>query len=162
MAARSLNPRVKQRCPTDSGECHSRRKCTVSKVKSVVTSTSVPGAGRRIAQSSPMPTVTGENARVPMVRRSLEGLCFSPREWANRLRKNSIKARSPLMDGCRIECQNTASSRKSLQIEGHGSANASFDPGLEPHFSSLTPQPCFARLVPQHIHWHSAHLPRSA
>ena len=35
-------------------------------------------------------------------------------------------------------------------------------PGPNPCFSSLTPLPRFARLVPQHIHWRSAHLPRFA
>jgi len=162
MAAISLNPRARHRCPTDSAECHSRRKCTVSKVKSVVTSTSFPEAGRRIAQSSPMPMVTGENEGAVTSRRPREGLRFSPREWANRLRNASIKARSPLLDNCRIECQNTASDPNLLQIWDYGSADASFDSALEPLFSLLTPQSRFARLGPQHIHWCSAHLPRSA
>ena len=58
MAAISLSPRVKQRRPTSSGRCQSRRKCTFSIVKSVVTSNSCPGGMRSTAQSSPMPVTT--------------------------------------------------------------------------------------------------------
>ena len=55
MAAMSLRPRVRQRQPTTSGGCHSGRKCTPSREKSVVTRTSCPGGSRRTAASSPMP-----------------------------------------------------------------------------------------------------------
>jgi hypothetical protein len=58
MAAISLNPRVKHRCPTDSGGCHSRRKWTPSRLKSVVTSNSCPAGGRSTAQSSPIPVTS--------------------------------------------------------------------------------------------------------
>ena len=57
IAAISLNPRVKHRCPTDSGGCHSRRKWTPSRLKSVVTSSSCPAGGRKTAQSSPIPLI---------------------------------------------------------------------------------------------------------
>ena len=57
IAARSLSPRARQRWPTDSGGCKSRRKWRPSSVKSVVTRISDPACGRRIAQSSPMPSV---------------------------------------------------------------------------------------------------------
>jgi hypothetical protein len=50
-----------------------------------------------MAQSSPMPAT------------------IAPPERAKRLRKDTIKARSPLMDVSRIECQNTSYDRKSLQ-----------------------------------------------
>ena len=66
IAARSLSPRASARCPMDSGECQSRRKCRPSREKSVVTSRSCPGRGRRMAQSSPMPNcreVAGPPAR---------------------------------------------------------------------------------------------------
>ena len=86
----------------------------------------------------------------------------SPLDCAKRLRNDRIKARSPLMEGCLIECQNTAYVRNLLQIEDDLYANARFDSGVESRFSSLTPLPRFARLVPQHIHWRSAHLPRFA
>ncbi len=55
IAATSLRPRARQRCPIDSGECHSRRKCTPSKLKSVVTRISWPAWIRRMPQSSPIP-----------------------------------------------------------------------------------------------------------
>ncbi len=55
MAAISLSPRARQRCPTTAAGCQSRRKCTFSRVKSVVTSKSCPAGGRSTAQSSPMP-----------------------------------------------------------------------------------------------------------
>jgi hypothetical protein len=58
MAAMSLSPRVRQRCPTDSGGCQSRRKWMPSRLKSVVTRNSCPGSSRRTAQSSPMPART--------------------------------------------------------------------------------------------------------
>ena len=74
IAARSLNPRARQRCPTDSGECHSRRKWTDSKVKSVVTRTSFPAGGPRMAQSSPIPAVTNGDERVEISRRAWERL----------------------------------------------------------------------------------------
>jgi len=60
IAAISLNPRVRQRCPTTSGECHSWRKWIPSSVKSVVTRISCPAGTRNTAQSSPMPVVTPE------------------------------------------------------------------------------------------------------
>ena len=56
MAARSLRPLARQRCPTASAGCQSRRKWTCSSVRSVVTTTSVPAFGCRMAQSSPMPS----------------------------------------------------------------------------------------------------------
>ena len=55
IAAMSLSPRASVRCPTDSGGCHSRRKCLPSIDKSVVTASSSFGFSRRIAQSSPIP-----------------------------------------------------------------------------------------------------------
>ncbi len=54
MAAMSESPRVRQRWPMESAGCHSRRKCTPSSEKSVVTSVSVPGGVESTAQSSPM------------------------------------------------------------------------------------------------------------
>jgi hypothetical protein len=56
MAAMSLSPRARQRCPTDSGGCQSRRKCTPSRLKSVVTRKSRSFENRRTEASSPMPT----------------------------------------------------------------------------------------------------------
>ncbi len=58
IAARSLNPRARQRYPTDSGGCQARRKCAFSRVKSVVTQISNPDRGRNTAQSSPIPSET--------------------------------------------------------------------------------------------------------
>src|SRR5580704_16722983 len=58
MAAISLSPRVRQRRPTNSGGCQSRRKWTFSMLKSVVTSSSCLGGTRSTAQSSPMPATT--------------------------------------------------------------------------------------------------------
>ena len=58
MAAMSLRPRVRQRCPTAAGGCQARRKCTFSRQRSVVTRSSKPGLRRRMAQSSPMPIFT--------------------------------------------------------------------------------------------------------
>ncbi len=58
IAAMSLNPRARQRRPTTSGGCHSRRKCTPSRLKSVVTSVSCRAGIRRTAQSSPIPATT--------------------------------------------------------------------------------------------------------
>lgn len=58
IAAMSLSPRTKQRWPTDSGECHSRRKWTFSSVKSVVTKMSLVCRRRSTAQSSPIPVTT--------------------------------------------------------------------------------------------------------
>lgn len=55
IAAMSLKPRARQRCPIDSGECHARRKCTPSRLKSVVTNTSCAAGTRSTEQSSPMP-----------------------------------------------------------------------------------------------------------
>ena len=56
MAARSLSPRARARWPTDSAGCQSRRKWRPAMERSVVTASSSPGAGRRRAQSSPMPS----------------------------------------------------------------------------------------------------------
>ena len=56
MAAMSLSPRARQRCPTDSGGCQSRRKCTSSRLKSVVQRRSRSFGTRRTEASSPMPT----------------------------------------------------------------------------------------------------------
>jgi hypothetical protein len=58
IAAISLNPRVRQRCPINCGECHSRRKCTPSRLKSVVIRASWPAGMRSTAQSSPIPATT--------------------------------------------------------------------------------------------------------
>lgn len=58
IAAMSLNPRVRQRCPMNCGECHSRRKCTPSRLKSVVTRASWSAGMRSTAQSSPIPATT--------------------------------------------------------------------------------------------------------
>ena len=63
MAAMSLSPRARHRCPTDSAECQSRRKWIPSRVKSVVTSVSFSFCrprprSRSTAQSSPIPNTT--------------------------------------------------------------------------------------------------------
>ena len=55
MEAMSLSPRARVRWPTDSGGCHSRRKCLPAIDKSVVTASSSPRFSRKIAQSSPIP-----------------------------------------------------------------------------------------------------------
>ena len=69
IAARSLRPRASARCPIDSGECQSRRKCRPSSEKSVVTSRSCPWRGRRMAQSSPMPSRRDAAGPLPARRR---------------------------------------------------------------------------------------------
>jgi hypothetical protein len=56
-------------------------------------------------------------------------------ESAKRRRNDEISSRSPLMDGWRIECQNTPYGRNLLQIEDYVYANAPFDSRLEPRFS---------------------------
>ena len=71
IAAMSLNPRTRQRCPTTLAECHSRRKCTFSRQKSVVTSSSCPRGGRSTAQSSPIPRTTAFATPRPASRRIL-------------------------------------------------------------------------------------------
>ena len=43
MAAMSLSPRARQRCPTESAGCHARLKWIFSRLKSVVTRASWPG-----------------------------------------------------------------------------------------------------------------------
>src|SRR6185312_5706268 len=58
IAAMSLRPRARQRCPMHSGDCHSRRKWTFSRLKSVVTRASCRYGILTIAQSSPMPNAT--------------------------------------------------------------------------------------------------------
>ena len=67
MAAMSLSPRARQRWPTESGGCHSRRKCTSSRLKSVVTSASCPRGIGSTAQSSPMPRPGRAHRRAPRV-----------------------------------------------------------------------------------------------
>jgi hypothetical protein len=69
IAAMSLSPRVRQRWPTASGGCHSRRKCTPSREKSVVTSASCPCGRRNTAQSSPIPLPIHELWPNPVRRR---------------------------------------------------------------------------------------------
>lgn len=79
IAAMSLSPRVRQRCPTDSGGCHSRRKCTPSRLKSVVTNVSYSGGMRSTAESSPIPATTRELCRFnsPVCWRMREISCLS-------------------------------------------------------------------------------------
>ena len=55
MAAKSLNPRARVRCPMISGECQSRLKWRPAMDKSVVTASSSLARGRSSAQSSPIP-----------------------------------------------------------------------------------------------------------
>ncbi len=77
MAARSLRPRARQRCPADWGGCQSRRKWTFLREKSVVTQMSWPAKGRRIAQSSPMPS-RRVRERAPARRRMASMSASSP------------------------------------------------------------------------------------
>ena len=84
-----------------------------------------------MAQSSPIPAVTNGDERVEISRRAWDVLGFSPLDRAKRLRNDRINARSPLMEGCLIECQNTAYDRNLLQIEDYLYANAPFDSGAE-------------------------------
>ena len=72
IAAMSLSPRVRHRCPMNCGECHSRRKCTPSRLKSVVIRASCAAGMRSTAQSSPI-TATMDPAL-----RTLPGLRGSP------------------------------------------------------------------------------------
>ena len=79
MAAMSLKPRARQRWPTDSGGCQSRRKWIPSSVKSVVTSESFPASRRSTAQSSPIP-----------VRTARFGLPFRPRIEESAIRRMCV------------------------------------------------------------------------
>jgi hypothetical protein len=83
IAAISLNPRARQRCPATSGWCQSRRKCTFSRNRSVVITNSSPARGLRIAQSSPIPSRSTPDPASPAACR------------AARLRSPAISARSP-------------------------------------------------------------------
>ena len=56
IAAISLSPRARHLCPTASGGCQPRLKCTSSIEKSVVTTSSSPLRTASTAASSPMPT----------------------------------------------------------------------------------------------------------
>ena len=70
-----------------------------------------------MAQSSPMPTVTNEDESAEFSRSAWEDLGSSPLDRAKRSRNDRIKARSPLMEVCRMECQNTAYDRNQSQID---------------------------------------------
>jgi len=81
-----------------------------------------------------MPTVTDENEGAVPSRRPREGLRSIGLVRAKRLRNDRIKARSPLLDNCHIECQNTASVRNLLQIRAVRLVVYSLDSELEPNF----------------------------
>ena len=84
IAAMSLSPRARQRCPIDSGECQSRRKWMPSSEKSVVTNVSFSsclprrGCSRSTAQSSPIPVTIAGFLRTLAVRRIWAINAFSP------------------------------------------------------------------------------------
>jgi hypothetical protein len=77
MAAMSLSPRARQRWPTASGRCHSGRKCTPSREKSVVTSASWPRGSRITAQSSPIVVMIRKLGPLPARRRIFAIRAFS-------------------------------------------------------------------------------------
>ena len=125
MAAISLSPRVRQRCPTVSGGCQSRRKWIPSRVKSVVTRDSCPGTRPSTAQSSPIPVMTERFE--PRARPPVEDFAMR-RIWAIKAFSGSGTAQyytaSNQMEQRGPRCTRFSQPRESLPPQPHGKSSS--------------------------------------